>query len=152
MRGMAATRPRRFTSRSGAACGCCDTTFVALASGALRLTGRLRVSRSKRASQKSLGCRYIAEKDLLDSDDGDLYRIKTQNEIPPMAGWACARDGQLPAPSLAPYYPQPVPMGLPVEPGQSGMAGPVVVAGVAVVAATHAPALEEPIVWGTPVV
>ena len=43
---------------------------------------------------------YIADKDGLDSDDGDMYRVRSASDCPPLDGWAKAKDGRLPAPRL----------------------------------------------------
>ena len=44
---------------------------------------------------------YIADKDQLDVDDGDLYRIQSAAELPPLfCPWSKARDGILPGPVL----------------------------------------------------
>jgi len=45
---------------------------------------------------------YIADKDQLERDDGDLYRVRCPNGLPPSSGWGLAKDGQAPAPSLEP--------------------------------------------------
>ena len=50
---------------------------------------------------------YVAHKDRLDSNDGDLYRVKSSAGTPPADGWALAKDGIAPAPSLSPWYPMP---------------------------------------------
>lgn len=46
---------------------------------------------------------YIADKDRLDSNDGDLYRVKSGSVLPPLAGWGLAQDGVAPAPVLQPF-------------------------------------------------
>jgi len=82
---------------------------------------------------------YIANKDQLDRDDGDLYRVKSLSDLPPQSGWAPAQDGVAPAPTLAAYadaascptMPQPVMpqpgIGMMPQPGmvmpQPGMMG-----------------------------
>lgn len=43
---------------------------------------------------------YIADSEQLESDDGDLYRVRCSDNLPPMHGWAKAKDGRLPAPRL----------------------------------------------------
>jgi hypothetical protein len=43
---------------------------------------------------------YIADKDLLDRNDGDLYRVKSDGDCPPHFGWGVAQDGVAPAPTL----------------------------------------------------
>jgi len=48
---------------------------------------------------------YIADKDQLDRNDGDLYRVRVSDErhqhVPPTEGWTLAHDGQSPVPSFA---------------------------------------------------
>ena len=45
---------------------------------------------------------YIADKNQLDHDVGDLYRIKSRGPLPPCdLPWGLARDGVAPAPSLS---------------------------------------------------
>ena len=45
--------------------------------------------------------RYIADKDNLDSNDGDMYRAKHNGNLPPTdVSWLKAKDGVLPAPTL----------------------------------------------------
>lgn len=44
---------------------------------------------------------YIADKDRLDVDAGDLYRVRSASLLPPAAGWDLAVDGHAPAPLLA---------------------------------------------------
>ena len=44
---------------------------------------------------------YIADKDRLDVDDGDLYRVKSDGDAPPTAApWQLAKDGVTPPPTL----------------------------------------------------
>ena len=53
---------------------------------------------------------YIADKDQLNVDSGDLYRIRTESTLPPCNGvrWRLARDGREPAPNLEAVYSSPV--------------------------------------------
>ena len=44
---------------------------------------------------------YIADKYQLDRDDGDLYRVKSNSDLPPLDGWVKAQDGRLPVPQLS---------------------------------------------------
>jgi len=44
---------------------------------------------------------YIADKDQLEHDAGDLYRVKCDDDEPPLGGWLKAVDGVLPAPTLS---------------------------------------------------
>lgn len=50
---------------------------------------------------------YIADKDQLSNDNGDLYRVKSDADTPPLSGWRLAKDGVEPLPAITPYYPQP---------------------------------------------
>ena len=43
---------------------------------------------------------YIADKDQLDRDDGDLYRVRASEQLPPQFGWKKAKDGVDPPPTL----------------------------------------------------
>ena len=43
---------------------------------------------------------YIADKDQLDVDDGDYYRVKDDGNEPPVLGWTKAKDGVEPLPTL----------------------------------------------------
>ena len=44
---------------------------------------------------------YIADKDSLDSNDGDMYRVKHEGMVPPTdVEWMKAKDGVVPAPTL----------------------------------------------------
>ena len=44
---------------------------------------------------------YIADKNSLDSDDGDMYRVQHNAQLPPTdLEWKKAKDGVLPAPTL----------------------------------------------------
>ena len=58
---------------------------------------------------------YIADKDQLDRDDGDLYRVRASGNVPPSTGWTVARDGVEPAPSLQPIVDQDGPAGFFVQ-------------------------------------
>ena len=44
---------------------------------------------------------YIADKNQLDRDHGDLYRAQSDSDLPPLDGWVKAHDGQLPVPQLS---------------------------------------------------
>lgn len=46
---------------------------------------------------------YIAHKDMLDRDEGDLYRIRSDAVTPPIDGasWQCAKDGRPPCPTIS---------------------------------------------------
>ena len=52
---------------------------------------------------------YIAHKDQLHSNDGDLYRIASPADVPPTGPdeWRLAKDGVAPIPMILPFYPQP---------------------------------------------
>ena len=54
---------------------------------------------------------YVAAKDQLDSDDGDLYRVRSDADLPPADGWVLAKDGQPAPPSLTPILAPPLPRG-----------------------------------------
>ena len=43
---------------------------------------------------------YVADKDMLDRDDGDLYRVRSPSGLPPQTGWGLAKDGRAPPPTL----------------------------------------------------
>ena len=47
---------------------------------------------------------YIADKDKLDTDDSDYYRVRCNHDIdmlkPPESGWECAGDGAEPGPMV----------------------------------------------------
>ena len=59
---------------------------------------------------------YIADKDQLDRDYGDLYRVKDSGEMPPSAGsWGVAKDGVEPAPTLQPIVDSAGPAGFFVQ-------------------------------------
>ncbi len=60
---------------------------------------------------------YLADKDRLDVDDGDYYRILSEEEAPPLDGsrWMLARDGRNPTPRFEPMAEAPPPaVGMPV--------------------------------------
>jgi hypothetical protein len=44
---------------------------------------------------------YIADKNRLDVDAGDLYRVRSDGDQPPLAGWGTACAGCFPPPTLA---------------------------------------------------
>ena len=52
---------------------------------------------------------YIADKDRLTQDAGDLYRIRSASPLPPChQRWSCAADGEQPTPSLSAVQRPPV--------------------------------------------
>ena len=60
---------------------------------------------------------YLADKDRLDVDDGDYYRIRSEEGVPPLDGsrWMLARDGRSPTPRFEPMAEAPTPVvGMPV--------------------------------------
>ena len=47
---------------------------------------------------------YIADKDNLHNDAGDLYRCRSTEPLPPTDGWTLAIDGVAPPPTLELVY------------------------------------------------
>lgn len=45
--------------------------------------------------------RYIADKDQLQRNDGDYYRVRSEAALPPTEGWALAQDGCSPIPRIS---------------------------------------------------
>ena len=65
---------------------------------------------------------YIADKDQLNVNDGDLYRVRAvpiDEFMPPSTGWSLAKDGRPPMPSFEFVYDRPAPPPSPEQPRRS---------------------------------
>jgi len=104
---------------------------------------------------------YIADKALLDRDDGDLYRVKAGTDTPPHFGWQRAKDGMDPPPTLDIFRPDAIGIATPAAmvtciatpvamatPAADPVALPVTPAGGAMQVIVYATPQDMPIVDG----